>query len=236
MSRLSLPIAILAGGLATRMRPLTETIPKSLLDVAGEPFVAHQLRLLARQGAREVVICAGYLGEQIEAFVGTGDRFGLSVRYSFDGHRLVGTGGALRRAVPLLGDAFLVLYGDSYLPCNFAAVEAAFLANPTALGLMTVYHNEGKFDRSNVEFDNGQIRRYDKKNVTPDMRYIDYGLGAFRRAAFDRVPGDQPYDLARLYQELLDQGQLMAVEIKERFYEIGSTAGLEELRSLLAAG
>ena len=116
---MTLPVAILAGGLATRLRPITEKIPKSLVDVAGEPFIVRQLDYLFRQRVRDVVLCIGYLGEMIEAVVGDGSRFGLRVSYSIDGPILLGTGGALRRAAPLLGEAFFVLYGDSYLPVDY---------------------------------------------------------------------------------------------------------------------
>ena len=157
------PIAILAGGLATRMRPLTATVPKSLLDVNGEPFIAHQLRLLAGWGVERVVVCGGYLGEQIEAYVGDGSRFGLQVAYSFDGDRLLGTAGALLRALPLLGDRFMTIYGDSYLPCDARAAVRAF-DESRKLALMTVLRNQGKWDTSNVVFEGGEIVVYDKKS------------------------------------------------------------------------
>jgi NDP-sugar pyrophosphorylase family protein len=227
-----LPIAILAGGLATRLRPVTETVPKALIEVAGEPFLAHQLRLLRRQGFERVVLCVGYLGEKIEAFAGDGRAFGLQVEYAFDGPQLLGTAGALRRALPLLGGMFAVIYGDSYLPCDYRAALAAF-GDSGKLGLMSVYRNEGLWDTSNVEFTGGRIVAYDKTKRTPAMRHIDYGLGAFQRAAFDEVPADSPYDLAAVYQGLLRRGELAAWESPGRFYEIGSIAGLEGLAEFL---
>jgi len=226
------PTAILAGGLATRLRPITEKIPKALVEVAGEPFLAHQLRLLARQGIREVVICAAYLGEMIRDFAGDGSRFGVRLQYSFDGPVLLGTAGALKHALPLLGERFFTLYGDSYLPEDYGAIGRFFVASGMA-GLMTVYRNEGQWDTSNVEFREGRILRYDKKHKTPAMQYIDYGLGVFSEQAFDRVPSGEPFDLAALYQSLLAEGQLAAYEAHQRFYEVGSFAGLEELSSLL---
>src|SRR4051794_4872944 len=144
MNLSDLPVAILAGGLATRLRPLTETIPKSLVEVAGEPFLAHQLRLLHSHGIRRATLCVGYLGEMVREFAGDGARFGMEVTYSFDGPELRGTAGAVRQALPLLGPAFFVLYGDSYLPCDYAAVERAFLESGK-LGLMTVFRNEGQW-------------------------------------------------------------------------------------------
>ena len=227
------PVAILAGGLATRLRPVTEKIPKSLIEVAGEPFLAHQLRLLNRQGIPRAVICCGYLGEMILEFAGDGSQFGVPLTYSFDGPKLRGTAGALQQALPLLGDRFFTLYGDSYLPTDFAAAGRAWAAEGKD-GLMTVFRNEGQWDSSNVEFENGRVLRYDKKHKTPAMQFIDYGLGAFHARAFDRVPSDRPYDLATLYQELLAAGQLGGYEVHERFYEIGSFAGIQELSELLA--
>ena len=227
-----LPVAILAGGLATRLRPVTETIPKALIEIAGEPFLGRQLRLLRDSGISQVVVCAGYRASQIEEYAGDGSRFGLRISYSIDGPRLLGTAGAIRLALPLLGEAFFTLYGDSYLPCDYGAIQNKFLESHK-LGLMTVFRNEGDFDSSNVEFDQ-RIIVYDKVNRTSGMRHIDYGLGLFRSEAFSQVPADQPFDLATLYQGLLKQDQLAAYEVPERFYEIGSQEGIRELDELLS--
>jgi len=233
MTQGTLPIAILAGGLAMRLRSLTQTIPKALIDVNGEPFIAHQLRLLRANGIERVIVCTGYLDEMIQSYIGDGVRFGLQVAFSFDGPRLLGTGGAIKKALPLLGDAFFVLYGDSYLPCDYRAVQTAF-EQSNGLALMTVFRNNGRWDRSNVEFRDGRLMAYNKYQPTPQMRHIDYGLGVFWRTAFAGVPDDQPYDLATLYQNLLQQGKLGACEVEQRFYEIGSFSGLEEMRQYLA--
>jgi len=226
------PAAILTGGLATRLRPITETIPKALIDIAGEPFIAHQLRLLHSRGLRRVVLCVGHMGERIREFVGDGSAFGMDVAYSFDGPVLRGTGGALQRALPLLGDQFFVVYGDSYLPCDYAAVQGFFEASGKQ-GLMTVFRNHGQWDTSNVEFEDGRIVVYDKKLRSPRMHYIDYGLGLFRKEAFAGIGDGEVKDLAAVYQELLSRSELAAYEIQERFYEIGSFAGMEELSNLL---
>jgi NDP-sugar pyrophosphorylase family protein len=227
-----LPVAILAGGLATRLRPLTGAIPKSLVEIDGEPFLWHQLRLLRENGIDRVVLCLSHLGEQVRNSVGDGRTFGLHIDYSFDGAILLGTAGALKRALPLLGESFFVLYGDSYLPIDWAAVERSFLESRQA-ALMTVYRNEGQWDTSNVEFIDGRILAYNKKLRTPRMRHIDYGLGVLDATALARVPDGQAYDLATLYQELLDAGELAAFEVTHRFYEIGSFTGIEELRTYL---
>jgi NDP-sugar pyrophosphorylase family protein len=228
-----LPIAILAGGLATRLEPISRTIPKSLVEIAGEPFIAHQLRMLRRNGFQRVVICAGHLGEQIVGYCGDGCAFGLDIHYCFDGPVLLGTAGALKNAIPLLGEVFFTLYGDSYLPCNYAEIQHAFLESGLP-ALMTVYRNDGSWDSSNVEFDGARILAYDKVHRTARMHHIDYGLGAFRREAFEGVAAGEIYDLAKLYQELLQRNLLAAREVSERFYEIGSHSGIHELTERLS--
>lgn len=229
-----MPVAVLAGGLATRLRPITETIPKSLVDVAGKPFAEHQIELLRRHGIADILFLVGHLGEMVRAHLGDGSRFGVRLRYVFDGPRPRGTGGAIRRALPELADPFFVLYGDSYLECDYGAVERAFRAGE-ADGLMTVCENDDRWDKSNVRFVNGRIQVYDKTGATTGMRHIDYGLGAFRKAAFAGRADDEAFDLAALYRQLLDEGRLQAFEVAGRFYEIGSPAGLEETRAHLSA-
>lgn len=227
------PVVILAGGLATRLRPLTEVVPKAMLDVNGQPFVAHQLRLLRARGVTRVVLCTGHMSERIESFVGDGAAFDLEVTFSHDGPTLLGTAGAVRRALPLAGEFFFVLYGDAYLPCDYRAVWEAF-ARSARLALMTVFRNEDRWDASNVEFRDGIIIAYSKTEKSERMRHIDYGLGVFSAAAFAALPDAQPYDLARLYGDLLHQGQLAGYEVRERFYEVGSFGGLEETRRFLS--
>ena len=234
MSLAEYPVAILAGGLATRLRPITEKIPKVLVPVAGRPFLAHQLELLRTHGITRVVLCLGYLGEMVQREFGNGSAHGVQLDYSFDGPVLLGTGGALKQALPKLGEKFFVLYGDSYLPTPFAPIAETF-ERSGKLGLMTVYRNEGKYDTSNVVFGDGEIKVYDKKLRLPEMRHIDYGLSLFRAKAFDRYPADKAFDLAEVMRDLVAQKQLAGYEVPERFYEIGSHAGLEELNSLLAA-
>jgi NDP-sugar pyrophosphorylase family protein len=232
-SALNIPVAILAGGLATRLRPITEKIPKSLVPVAGKPFLAHQLELLHARGIRHAVLCIGYLGEMIQREFGDGQAYGVRLDYSFDGPKLLGTGGALKRALPFLGDEFFVLYGDSYLPVEYRPI-AEFFRRSGKLGLMTVYRNEGRYDTSNVVFHDGEIAVYDKKNRPPEMRHIDYGLSLFKASVFKSYSAGQPFDLAEVMGRLVRERQLAGYEVRERFYEIGSPAGLAELESLLS--
>jgi len=243
---LEIPVAILAGGLATRLRPLTEKIPKSLIPIAGKPFLAHQLELLHSRGIRRVVLCVGYLGEMIQCEFGDGSAFGVKLDYSFDsprqseaetgatagGPKLLGTGGAIKRALPLLGMEFFVLYGDSYLPIEYRPI-AEFFHRSGKTGCMTVYRNEGRYDISNVVFRDGSVLVYDKKKRLPEMQHIDYGLSLFQATVFNAYPADAPFDLADVMGRLVQQKQMAGYEVRERFYEIGSPAGLNELELLL---
>ena len=230
---MSLPVAILAGGLATRLHPVTTTVPKALVEVAGRPFAEHQLDWLRSQGVDRVVFCVAHLGEMIRDALGNGSRWNLRIDYVFDGGTLLGTAGALKRALPVLGEAFFVLYGDSLLTCDLPTIERGFRASGRA-GLMTVFRNDDRWDRSNVLFKDGRLLRYDKVNRTPEMRHIDYGLGVLTDRALAPVPADRPSDLAAVYQRLLALDDLAGIETADRFYEIGSPAGLEETRAFLA--
>jgi NDP-sugar pyrophosphorylase family protein len=220
--------AILSGGLATRLRPLTENIPKALVQVAGKPFIDRQLTLLQRKGIRHVILCLGYMGQEVERVVGNGKRWGLKVDYSYDGPELLGTAGALQKAGCYLGDLFWVLYGDSYLDFDYRAVSDYFeLHGAAKLGLMTVFANENRWDKSNVIFEKSQLLRYDKPKQSPEMHHIDYGAVILRVNALDLIP-KWPYDLAYLYSRLVDSGLMLGYEITERFYEIGSYEGIED--------
>lgn len=228
---LEIPVVILAGGLATRLRPITEKIPKSLVPVAGRPFLAHQLELLYARGIHRAILCIGHLGEMIRQEFGD-EAFGIHLDYSFDGPRLLGTGGAIKRALPMLEKEFFVLYGDSYLPIQYAPV-ANFFHQSGKPGLMTVYRNDSLYDTSNVVFTGGEIKVYDKKDRLPEMRHIDYGLSMFKSSVFEAYPDDEKFDLAEVMGKLVREKQLAGYEVLERFYEMGSPVGLAELESLL---
>ena len=227
-----LPVAILAGGLATRLRPITQTIPKALIEVAGKPFISHQLQYLRQQGVTSVTLCIGYLGEMIQGFVGDGSDWGLSVSYSPDGPVLLGTGGALKQALPMLGEKFFVLYGDSYLPINYANVQKAF-TDSNQLGLMTVLKNKNQWDRSNVQFELGKLIEYNKEIINPSMHYIDYGLGALQASVLGHCPDGEPFDLSKVYNDLSMRQQLAGYEVFDRFYEIGSIQGIADTQTYL---
>lgn len=222
-----LPVAILAGGLATRLRPLTETTPKALIEICGEPFVDWQLRLLSQRGIEKVVFCVAYKSEMIQDFVGDGSRYGIEVIYSEDGLTQLGTGGAIRKALSLLGNNFMVLYGDSYLPIDYKAVEAAFhTARKPAL--MTVFRNDDAYDSSNVAFSDGELQKYAKGTQASEMTHIDYGLSIFNSSVFEPYSAGSPADLSDICTNLSTAGLLAGYEVHERFYEIGSLPGIED--------
>ena len=222
-------VAILCGGLATRLGEVTRQLPKSLVEVAGKPFIHHQLSLLREQGAQQVVLCTGHLGGMIQDQVGDGSHFGMAVSYSPDGPTPQGTGGALRQAMPLLSDSFFVMYGDSYLEAGLKPLVQALEYSPEMDGLMTVYRNEGRLEKSNVIFENGTLVCYDKVRNDPRMRHVDYGLSLLRKRALDGAP-QGAFDLAVVLQGLSQNKKLAGYEVMERFYEMGSPRGLEETR------
>lgn len=230
---MSAPVIILAGGIAERLRPMTEKIPKAMLNVAGKPFIDHQLRLLASNGVARVLICAGYLGEQIKEYVGSRERYGLSVEFVFDGAVPLGTGGAVKNAASMAGEVFFVMYGDTYLTEPFAPVERYFMADNKP-ALMTVYENRGQLDVSNIVLKDGNVTRYDKRVRTSDMQWIDYGLCLFRRSAFETDKFGIKFDLSHLLGDLASGGQVLGWQVKNRFYEIGSFTGIAETCEYLA--
>ena len=225
------PVCILAGGLGTRLGERVRDTPKPLLEVAGEPFLMHQLRLLAAHGARRIVLCVGYRGEQIRARIGA-ERFGVEIAYSFDAIAgRDGTLGAVRRALPSLGERFLVLYGDTYLRIDYRAVTRRWCESGLP-AVMAVLRNEGRWDTSNAFYRDGRVIAYDKGRPAPRMRWIDYGLGGLTAGALDRVPVREK-NLAALYGRLADAGELLGFVARRRFYEIGTPAALAETDAFL---
>jgi MurNAc alpha-1-phosphate uridylyltransferase len=227
-----LPVLILAGGLATRLRPLTDKIPKSMLPIQNKPFIQLQLDLLAKSGIREVIICVGYKGQMIQDYVGNGEKFGLNVRYSFDGDSLVGTGGAIVRALPLLSEKFMVLYGDSYLPINYLEVIDKFKRSINE-SLMTVRLNYSDYEKSNVYFKSDKIIEYSKVKLDPKMQHIDYGLMGFHASVFKNLQVGNFLDLSEILEHLVKDDLVEGFEVKERFYEVGSLNGISELERYL---
>lgn len=225
-------MAILAGGYATRLGRLTTETPKCLIEINGRPFVDWQLDLLIENGYSDFIFCVSYKSYAVQEYLGDGIHKGVNIRYSLDGHTQLGTGGAIQKALPLLGEKFGVIYGDSYLPINYAAAEQYFLCSKSE-ALMTVYENKNQFDSSNVVFIDGKLINYEKGARDRQMHHIDCGISFFREVAFGPWRDQMSFDLSEVCHQLATRGQLLGFEIFERFYEIGSFQGIEEFSQYL---
>ena len=225
-------IVVLCGGKATRLYPLTKKIPKSMIRFEGKPFLEQQLDLLKKNRIFDVVLCVGYKAEQIKKYFGDGKNFGVEIKYSSDKKRLLGTGGALKKAENLLEDSFLVMWGDSYLPFNFQKA-IKFFKKSNKPGMMIVFKNLNKYEPSNVEVKNNLVKSYSKKRKTKKMKYIDYGISIYRKEVLKYLPRNQVCDLTKLQQVLIKKRQLLAYPAEKRFYQIGSPDGLEELKNYI---
>lgn len=228
---------ILAGGLGTRLRAVAPDTPKVLVPVAGHAFVEHQFALLRRSGLTRVLMCIGHFGERVKAHVGDGSRFGMKVDYAEeDPDRLLGTAGALVHALPRLEGVFLVMYGDSYLPTDYAAF-ARWFCQGARRAAMTVFRNEGRWDASNTRIRGDRVVFYSKKAKPGEAEFIDYGLSAYRREVMERYADRAPpLDLAQVQSDLVASGEMGAFEVHERFYEVGKPEGLAELEAVLRRG
>jgi len=228
---MNMQVAILAGGLATRLGALTEHQPKSMVRIHGRPFLEYQLEFLRRAGIRHIVVCLGHMGEQIERHFGNGENHGVEIRYSFE-DKPMGTAGALKEAEPLLADMFISLYGDSYLFLDFNAIVSYFNSQ-NKLALMTVYKNNNRWDRSNTVIENNLVRKYDKTEETEDMVYIEYGANVFRKETLEMIPAGQYHSLDTVFPKLVEKEELLAFEVKQRFHEIGSPDGFREFEEYI---
>lgn len=226
-----LQIVILAGGLATRLGTIAKTRPKSMVLIKNRPFLEHQIRSLKAKGIHNIVLCTGHLGEQISDYFGNGEKFGVKIAYSLEKTPL-GTAGALKNAEDLLSDTFMTIYGDSYLSLDFDRI-LKFFESYDRLALMTVYRNFDRYDKSNTAIDGIMVKKYSKTDKREPMDYIDYGANIFRKEVLGLVPSGRFYSLEELFTRLVGSGQMLAYEVKERFYEIGSPSGLAEFEKYL---
>lgn len=225
-------IVILAGGLATRLRPLTEKIPKSLIEINGRPFILYQIDLLRNAGFKTIVLCVGYLHEKIERYLGDGRKYGIKIDYCKEKYPL-GTAGALKLAENKLDDCFFLLYGDSYLPMDFIRPYNKFMCNQKE-GLVVVYKNNNKYDKSNMIIESEIVKVYDKKMIHgKKMEFIDAGISILKKSALKKVSKNKKCDLVSLYGQLTADKELAAFETKQRFYEIGSFLGIRAFEKYL---
>lgn len=224
-------LVILAGGMATRLYPVTLEIPKSLIEINGKPFIQHQIELLKSKGIKDIVLCLGNFAKPIEDFLGNGESNTVNIKYSYDGETLLGTGGALKKALSLLSDPFMIMYGDSYLNIEYIDILNYF-NNFDKSGLMTVLKNENKWDKSNIVFRDGKIIKYDKVDDS-EFEYIDYGLSILRKNALTSFMNKDKFDLKDVFKELISKNEMLGYEVFNRFYEIGSFDGIEETKEYL---
>ena len=224
---------ILAGGLGTRLRPLTETTPKAMTPVLGRPFIDYEMDLLKRGGVDDFVICVGHLGDAIEKHLGDGRSKGVRIAYSYDGPSLLGPAGALKRAEPFLGESFLVTYGDAYLRAPYGKLMGA-LASSGRLGVMAVFKNENRYGTSDLVVEGGMVVKYDKRNRVDGMDWINFGVSALRKDALGMIPPGRACGEEEFYGALIARGELLAFQVKDRFYEIGTPASLAEFERFLA--
>jgi len=229
-----LQVVILAGGLGTRLRPLTLQVPKALVEVAGEPFIDYQIKLLKKNRFRDFVICVGYKSDLIEKYLGNGDRFGVSIVYSNDGEKQLGPAGALKNASPLLKNEFMVTYGDSYLQMDYAKFEESFHSSGK-LGMMAVFENRNAYGKSDIVVREGLVTLYNKINQSPEMLWINYGATMLQKVALHFIPDKQNVGEEEFYRFLIENRELGAFPTFTRFYEVGTLSGLNEFERFVMA-
>jgi NDP-sugar pyrophosphorylase family protein len=225
-------VVILAGGEAKRLRPVTESVPKALVKIEGKPFVDWQLELLAKNKFSRVIFCTSYKSDMIQNYVGNGSKYGLEISFVEDGKERLGTGGAIRNAIPHLDQEFIVMYGDSFLDINFQQVSHGF-DHCSKPAMMTIYKNDGKYDNSNVKLNNRGDIFYNKENPDASFKYIDYGLIFFKREVFEETVIGKTFDLSEMLHKLSKQFRIAGFEVQSRFYEVGSFSGIIELETYL---
>lgn len=225
---------ILAGGLGTRLRPMTQNVPKAMALVSKKPFLEYEICLLRKSGINDFVLCVGYLGKMVEDYFGDGSRWGVRIRFSYDGPKPMGPAGALRKALPFLGDFFFVTYGDAYLRANYQGVMEALLGS-SKLGVMTVYHNRNMYGNSDVVVRGDRIVRYDKKSRGKGMEWVNFGATALKKSALNLIASDKKCSEEEFYGELIRRHELLAFIVQERFYEIGNLESLREFKQFISS-
>ena len=223
---------ILCGGLATRLGKITKNIPKSMVKIKNKPFLEYQIEILKKRSIKDIVLCVGHLSDQIEQYFGNGENFGVNIKYSYDGDKQLGPIGALKNAEDLLKEDFFIMYGDSYIDVDFQQISS-FFKKHDKLGLMVVYKNFNKYDKSNLIIKDNIIIAYGEKERTEDMVYIDYGTSILSKKSMKLIPKNTFYSTGQLFTDLISKGELIAFEVKNRFYHIGNPDALEEFNNYI---
>ena len=219
---------ILCGGLATRLGVLAKNIPKSMIDIEGKPFLQYQIENLRKNSIKDIVLCVGHLSEKIENYFRDGSKFGVNIKYSYDGDKPLGPIGAVKKAEEFLEDVFFIMYGDSYLSVDFQKVYSFFTQNKKQ-ALMVIYKNYDKYDKSNISVQNNIVTGYGENGAI----HIDYGTSLLRKEALNNVPKNTMYTTGEFFSNLIKKNELLAFEAKKRFYHIGTPDSLEEFRNFI---
>lgn len=232
----NIQVVVLLGGLGTRLNSIDSNKPKAMIDIYGKPFFYYQLHLMKQYGLRNFIFCVGYKGKVIRSFFQNGRRFGVNIKYSYDGKKQLGTGGALRKILPLLKEDFIVIYGDSYMDADYGELVYTYYRvkkDKGKRGLIAVFKNKNRYDTSNVLFKGGKLLKYDKQHISSDMEYIDYGISILNKSVVKKIPKGKYFDLSSLYHELVKNGQMSGYEVNKRFYEIGTPFSLRETKEFI---
>lgn len=223
----------MAGGLATRLRPLTNDIPKSLILIQGKPFLQYQIELLTRYDIKDIVLCVAYMGKKIEDYFGDGNKFGVKITYSYEKNKLLGTGGALKLVEPYLNENFFLLWGDSYVRLNYKEMHDFHLKNTNDFDVtIAIFYNIRNYDKSNIIYERGRIKKYEK-NSKDEMKYIDAGIMVFNKKILKRIPSGKVFQIEDLFHKLAKEEKLKPFLIKKRYYEIGSLKGLNQFKKFV---
>lgn len=227
-------VVVLMGGLGTRLGDITRCMPKAMINIHGKPFFHYQLNLMKWYGFRKFLFCTGYRSDDISNYFGDGSEFGVEIKYSYDGPELLGTGGAVKNAFQLLEDNFVLIYGDSYMDIDYQEILYYYndALKKNYRGLMTVFKNNNRFDKSNVVYNNEKLVKYDKENMVPDMKYIDYGVSVLNRKVIEEIP-ECKVDIASVYGKVAADCKMAGHEVRNRFYEIGRPDSLKEFRDFI---
>jgi N-acetyl-alpha-D-muramate 1-phosphate uridylyltransferase len=226
-------IVIMAGGLGTRLRPLTYDIPKPMIPIHGKPYLWYQLDYLKKYHLNHILILAGYLGQQIENYFGNGSELDIKIQYSFESEPM-GTGGGLKFAAPLLEDEFMVIYGDSFLPIDLSDLIKTYRFMKST-GLLVVYDN--RFGDSNVKNNvaidgNNLILKYQKNTDDDSLNYVESGISVFNKSICELIPANKKTSLEEeIFPKLIDNKKLKAYITTQRFYDIGTPDRLKTIET-----
>lgn len=223
---------ILAGGMGTRLRPVTYHIPKPMVPIHGKPFLWHQLMLLRENGFKDILLLVGYLGHVIEEYFRDGCDIGMKIRYSYEDAPL-GTAGAIKNADKVITGDFLLLNGDTFLPIDYVAMSAFFL-RCGKIGLIAVSSDSSQINTYNMKItESAVVASYDKKNAV-GMNCKDAGAGFYKRSVLELIDKYNASSFEEdIYPRLISESGLAAYKTDTKIYDIGTQQGLKAISERL---